>query len=342
MAEEPSVHHGLQYVLIPADPSTPLKACVLKGKSERELKREIEKYFQSFGITEGQKQDYQRKVMEQGLQKISQQAKADGSQAENVAETANMFNNYLNERLTQFEIVPVVMPTRANGYVARSLYIDEVGRYKELPLNDRASRLSQRDIRGDCFLLSNRDDPSIESWARLDTTVEETNALIECPPAYQPDPMSAEGQASAMANMKNKSDTTILTAEKVSDVIKGKSAANDLFKKESYADAAMKYTELLDELSGRDDSLSEEDRAQLIDLRGSLLINRALCHFNLDQLTLSRDDSREAAELGHRLKAYVVWIKSCLKMNAFAEGQAAIHLALEKHPEDGSILNLEK
>ncbi|KNH05670.1 hypothetical protein XU18_3338 [Perkinsela sp. CCAP 1560/4] len=344
MTDQPVIEPGLLYVLIPAQNDVPLKTCTFNGQSDALLKREIEKYFQSFGITEGQKQDFQEKVMQQGMQKIAQSASEDKNKSQApTAETVGVFQNYINDRITQFEIVPVIMPSLNNGYVGRSFYIDEVGRYKELPLNERASKIAQRDIRGDCFMLSNRDDPSADKWERVHTTVADVDAMLKSPPKHQPDPTSTAGQASAFeAAKKQKVESVILSPEIINEVAEKKAGANTFFTSGAYSDAVTHYSELLNMLLGREESLSNADRHRLSALRGTLLTNRALCYFKLNDFVKSQEDSHAAIADTSLPKPYVIWIKSCLMLKDFAACQRAIDQAILHFPENDTIVGLQK
>lgn len=72
------------------------------------------------------------------------------------------------------EIVSLLLPTAQNGFIGISMYCDQAGKTKELPLNHRASSIATvchyySPIHGDVFFGRYHDDESME-WERLDFT----------------------------------------------------------------------------------------------------------------------------------------------------------------------------
>lgn len=80
-----------------------------------------------------------------------------------------------------YQIVPLTMPTKANGFLAVNAYVDNVGRVKELSRNARASRLCSDDIRGDCFLSRTFDDET--DFRRCDFDRKDFDQFLENPPS---------------------------------------------------------------------------------------------------------------------------------------------------------------
>ncbi|PFH34085.1 MYND finger domain-containing protein [Besnoitia besnoiti] len=79
-----------------------------------------------------------------------------------------------------YQIIPLTLPTKANGFHGTNAYIDSIGRVKDLPLNARASRICSTDIRGDCFLSTTFDDE--ETFRRVDITKKDFESLMANPP----------------------------------------------------------------------------------------------------------------------------------------------------------------
>eukprot|EP01031_Cornospumella_fuschlensis_P037292 gene37292-45278_t len=72
------------------------------------------------------------------------------------------------------EIVSLLLPTPQNGFIGVSMYCDQAGKTKELPLNQRASSIAaichyHSPIHGAVFFGRYHDDESME-WERLDFT----------------------------------------------------------------------------------------------------------------------------------------------------------------------------
>eukprot|EP00921_Rhytidocystis_pertsovi_P000481 GHVQ01000909.1.p1 GENE.GHVQ01000909.1~~GHVQ01000909.1.p1 ORF type:complete len:297 (+),score=32.14 GHVQ01000909.1:83-973(+) len=80
-----------------------------------------------------------------------------------------------------YQIIPLTLPNRENGFHAINCYIDSVGKIKELDKNSRASRLTTDDIRGDCYVCKTFDDEETE-FGRRSLNMEAYEKLMECPP----------------------------------------------------------------------------------------------------------------------------------------------------------------
>eukprot|EP00658_Telonema_sp_P-2_P082353 TRINITY_DN8693_c0_g1_i1.p1 TRINITY_DN8693_c0_g1~~TRINITY_DN8693_c0_g1_i1.p1 ORF type:complete len:188 (+),score=73.70 TRINITY_DN8693_c0_g1_i1:143-706(+) len=135
-----------------------------------------------------------------------------------------------------------------------SLYIDDAGRFKELPLNERASRMAQKDIRGDAFVLSNHDDPALEDWGRVDCPLERFESILANP--KQATPLDTSNQAAmAAASAAREYDTKIVTAEEAEEAMKSKADGNTAFGNQDYKKAAEMYELALTKLMARTDLL---------------------------------------------------------------------------------------
>ena len=338
MTDAPRIPQSLKYVLIPADRDAPLQECTLRGSTDEELKHEIEEYFRRFGITSGQ-EDQMRTEM---LTKMKSKANPNENGASTAEAEAALLNVCISERLSKFEIVPIIMPTAKNMFVARSLYIDEIGRFKELPLNERASKIAQRDIRGDCFMLSNKDDPTSESWERLHTTLEEVNEMIRIPPEFTPDPMGLMGQKAALESQKQSELLIPLSPESIVDAVAKKNAANHLFSEKKYTEAIEQYSSVLKSVQGKPDNLSESQFKALRSLKASLLTNRALAYFQNGQFRNAIGDCEQALTENPTKKLFTIMIRSCNKLRNFSLSIQLCDTALQEYPDDNILQNLRK
>mmetsp|Transcript_20947 Transcript_20947/g.31244 ORF Transcript_20947/g.31244 Transcript_20947/m.31244 type:complete len:300 (-) Transcript_20947:218-1117(-) len=80
---------------------------------------------------------------------------------------------------TSVEIVPLSLPIKENKYVCISMYVDDQGIAKNLPRNERATRIAfaagrPSEVRGDAFLgrVYDQQDGD-QDWARLDFTLDD-------------------------------------------------------------------------------------------------------------------------------------------------------------------------
>jgi len=327
MAQGPTVQR-FTYVLLPCDVTCPLSLRTFEGLGGDEaLREEIARYFQSVGMTTGQRQE-----MQQGILQEVQKKNAGG--APTSAASMQQMAAMMEANTTKFEIVPVIMPKKTNGFIGTSLYIDEVGRFKELPLNDRASRLAQRDIRGDAFLLSNYDDPVADSWARVDTSVERAEELIKCPPPAVPDPSQLMQQGSSSASV-----AALLTPLNLEQAALRKKEGNEIFAVRKFREARDVYTSALEMLDGRTDKV---DASVVQDLQCALRLNRAQCSMRLGKYDDAVVDASEVLTMRCHTKALYVRCSANLHLKDFAACRADLETALAFVPGNEEFLLLKE
>mmetsp|Transcript_10104 Transcript_10104/g.13606 ORF Transcript_10104/g.13606 Transcript_10104/m.13606 type:complete len:220 (+) Transcript_10104:2-661(+) len=208
------------------------------------------------------------------------------------------------------------MPSHKNGYIARSLYIDEVGRYKDLTLNDRASRIAQRDVRGDCFVLSNMDDPARSTWERKHTALDEVENMINFPPARAPDPMSQTGMALAVERTEA-AESVLLTSEEVGKAKASKERGNIFYRANNYENALGCYMEGLKRLIGRSDDFDNEGQMEVAELRRSLSRNAGLSCFKLKNYKASVRYASEVLQRSFHLQTLYLRIQANILLKDF-------------------------
>lgn len=160
-----------KFVLIPAanDPVEEISKSKSGGLEADELRIHAESYFsagaESMGSSEKQKEEMKAMLAQQGID-------------------ASTLDPALFEKLPQLggsvEILSLLLPTAANGFVSISMYCDRNGQAKNLPLNVRASSICQvcavqTAVYGDAFIGRAHDDESIP-WVRMDFTQKDISA----------------------------------------------------------------------------------------------------------------------------------------------------------------------
>lgn len=188
-----------------------------------------------------------------------------------------------------FEVVPITMPTRETKFIARSLYVDDCGQFKNLPLNCRASKLAKREIRGDAFLLSNHDDPALEDWERVDTTVECYEDLYQNSDKLQALDTSNQSQMMAITQCREDQSKKI-AEEEVVKAIQAKMVGNSLVAKGDWKAAAESYKESIELTTGRRDLLKDEAAATALHISSRL--NRSLCFAKMRKFESAVEDAR--------------------------------------------------
>lgn len=163
---------GFKYVYVPADSSEKMEELeyaeaieTLEGDSFRPF---IEKYYA------GQGQSVDRSVLLKQLQDRT------GVNLAEKSEKGEMSQDALERILssTSVEIFPVQLPTKGSEFLSVSVYLDDKGVSKDLPINSRVSGIVQacgypgQTFRGDCFLGRVFDDNE-EEWRRIDFTLKD-------------------------------------------------------------------------------------------------------------------------------------------------------------------------
>nr|CCC95568.1 unnamed protein product [Trypanosoma congolense IL3000] len=288
----------ITYVLIPADDGKMVEEVTFAGGSDEALRGAIARHFRQQLLSQEQKIEMTKHL----ARKANEGAKHgdDGTAQPMINEQqSELISDYLEQ--TSFEIIPIVMPVRNNKFIGTSLYIDDSGRFKDLSLNSRASRIAQRDIRGDAFLLSNHDDPALDEWGRVDCTMSTYEMLLANPPSttYH----TTDREQMAALTMQRENDAKRLTEEDIAGAKKSKEDGNQFFSVGDLKAAVQAYSECVDLTEGRRDLLHNEQ--EVTALRIAALLNRSLCLHRLGK----NDDAARSAEMaiqldGNNLKAY--------------------------------------
>ncbi|KAF5219608.1 hypothetical protein ECC02_007445 [Trypanosoma cruzi] len=285
-----------KYVLIPSDDAEMPVEMTFSGGSDEELRASIQQYFRRQLLSREQRTEMAKHLTEKA--KEGEKQEEGGAAAPSVQQSA-MIEDYLEQ--TSFEIVPLLMPGRDNKFIGTSLYIDDSGRFKDLALNSRASKIAQRDIRGDAFLLCNHDDPALDEWSRVDCTLTHYETLLKNPPMTNYDTSNRTQMASAA--MLRESDTKRISEEDAIKAKKAKDDGNALFSAGDFKAAALAYSESIDLTEGRRDLLP--NGAEVTALRLSALLNRSICLHRIGKNDDAAKDARAAIHLdGANIKAH--------------------------------------
>ena len=293
-----------KYLYIPADNSAPLEVRDFSGTSEAELKKALVGHFVSNTLSNAQKLEMASHLYEKAqsnadkatanapAKKVEELAE-DGTPAEapaaalpakDSAQMAGLLAAAMEN--SSYEIVPVVMPMRRNKFIGTSLYIDDAGRFKDLPLNSRASRVAQKDIRGDAFMLSNHDDPALDEWRRVDCTVD-TFETIAANPAPTLD--TSNQAAMAQATMARENDAKVITAENAAAGIKAKADGNAFFAAGDLLAAVQAYSACVEATDGRADLCPNGE--EVTAARTAAFLNRSLCYGRLGDWNAAEKDA---------------------------------------------------
>ena len=272
-AQDPLVK-PFKYCFIPCDDAEPVCEKVFEGTDDKELRDGLNAFFSRDRLTVGQVEDFKEGMQEQikqNQQKAMKDTTPTTSDPDQQAALAQVMASQGG-----FEIVPVVFPDVTTEFKGVSLYIDQVGRFKDLPLNNRASKMSQRDIRGDAFAIASYDDPVKDDWARIDCPKETIDHMVKNPPQKSQDP-TARAQA-----MQASMQTSLITEENMCKARSLKETGNNFAKADKPEDAEIKYSEALKELQGRQDNVDVKECTALI---STLHSNRAQMNLKLKKYT---------------------------------------------------------
>ena len=289
---EPKIR-AFQYLMVPADRTAAVEVRHFNGATEADLRKDLVGHFAANSMSDGQRAEMKMGISaeaEKNRKKATAKAESEEknddeavdeatkaqAEAQKEAQIAAMLEIAVGSG--SYEIVPVMLPNRANKFIGTSLYIDDAGRFKELPLNERASRMAQKDIRGDAFVLSNHDDPALEDWGRVDCPLERFESILANP--KQATPLDTSNQAAmAAASAAREYDTKIVTAEEAQEAMQSKADGNTAFGNQDYKKAAELYELALTKLMARTDLL--ENGAELETARIACFSNQSLCFIKL-------------------------------------------------------------
>ncbi|CDR95872.1 MYND finger domain protein, putative [Babesia bigemina] len=196
------VHKEFSYIHIPCDINSPVKVLRFQG-TEDSFREEINKHFTRDSLLPEERQGFEKYLKEQ-LKDTQEKAGVD--EKSKIDLTEDLLKTSIDAAGSTYQIIPLTLPTKKNGFIAINCYIDSIGRVKNLPTNARATKLCSTDIRGECFMSKTFDDEDI--FKRVDMTMEEYGELFENPP----DPTGRWDSSQALSNMLNPQSASALTA----------------------------------------------------------------------------------------------------------------------------------
>ena len=279
MTHQPKVA-PFDYLLIPCNDADAVKQLRFTGKDDDELRQTIKRHFCRISLSSGQRSEMQESIVKRASEK-----------SPNDTIDPQVYEQALSD--TTFEIVPITLPSRHNKFIATSLYIDDAGRFKDLPLNNRASKVAQKDIRGDAFMLSNHDDPALDEWERVDCSATTFNQLHTNPPQMSLD--TSNQQQMLAAGALRESDSKVISSEDAQNAARIRLEGNGMFGKGDWVAAAERYTEAICLTEGRRDLLPNE--REVTEVRLLAFLNRALCNLKQAKWSDASNDAKCALNL---------------------------------------------
>ena len=161
------------YIRIPADITSPIEECSFDKVelSEDKFIKHIKQYFALLSP----ESNVDRDVL---LKQLSEHAKQDISQTVDEQTLDQLMT------MTSVDIMTVSLPVAENGFVGVSMYCDDKGRSKNLPINDRATGLVMacglvgQQLFGDVFVSRMFDDGE-NHWFRMDFTMKDVSSTAE-------------------------------------------------------------------------------------------------------------------------------------------------------------------
>ncbi|EAN33521.1 MYND finger family protein [Theileria parva strain Muguga] len=175
------VHKNFKYVYVSSDINIPVKVLEFSGK-ENSFRDLITSHFTRHNLLPEERQDFEKYLIKE----------YEGSKAKNNSEndpsggfklTPDFLSNTIDTAGSNYQIIPLTLPSKKNDFLGVNCYIDSIGRVKNLPTNSRMTRLCSTDIRGDCFISRTYDDEDV--FKRVDFTLEDYNELMENPPSAE-------------------------------------------------------------------------------------------------------------------------------------------------------------
>ncbi|EPR61159.1 MYND finger domain-containing protein [Toxoplasma gondii TgCatPRC2] len=162
MSLDDVVHKKFTFVFVPADINDPVEERTFEGE-EKSFRATLNAHFNRENLLKTEADKFKDDLSKQADGKLSD---------EQLSTLIGIQHTY--------QIIPLTLPTKANGFRGTNAYIDSIGRVKNLAVNARASRICSTDIRGDCFLSTTFDDE--ETFQRVNFSQKDFERLMASPP----------------------------------------------------------------------------------------------------------------------------------------------------------------
>ena len=169
----PTCPDRFAYIRIPADTTIPIEECRFDKVelSEDNFIMHIKAYF----ALASPESNVDRSIL---LKQLSEHAKQDISKTVDEKTLDQIMS------MTSVDIMTVSLPIAENGFVGVSMYCDDKGRSKNLPVNDRATGLVMacglvgQQLFGDVFISRMFDDGE-NHWFRMDFTMKDVSSTAD-------------------------------------------------------------------------------------------------------------------------------------------------------------------
>ncbi|UKK00198.2 hypothetical protein MACK_000268 [Theileria orientalis] len=186
------VHKKFTYIYVSSDINTPVKALEFSGK-ENDFRDLLTGHFTRHHLLPEERQNFEKYLVKE-YEETKNKNKAENGSSSSFKLTPDFLSNTIDTAGSNYQIIPLTLPSDKTNYLGINCYIDSIGRVKNLPTNSRMTRICSTDIRGDCFISRTYDDEDV--FKRVDFTMDDYNELLENPP-------SAEGRWDASKAFSN-------------------------------------------------------------------------------------------------------------------------------------------
>ncbi|ORM39745.1 uncharacterized protein BXIN_0128 [Babesia sp. Xinjiang] len=197
-----TVHKEFSYIHIPCDINSPVELLRFEG-TEDNFRQQLTNHFTRDKLLSDEREGFEKYLKSQLKEN---QAKSGPETSSNIDLSEDFLKSSIDAASTNYQIIPLTLPTKKNGFIGVNCYIDGIGRVKNLPTNARATKLCSTDIRGECFISKTFDDEDV--FKRVDLSMEDYNHLFENPP----DPTGRWDSSQAFSNILNPQNAGALGA----------------------------------------------------------------------------------------------------------------------------------
>ncbi|BAM38788.1 conserved hypothetical protein [Theileria orientalis strain Shintoku] len=185
------VHKKFTYIYVSSDINTPVKALEFSGK-ENDFRDLLTGHFTRHHLLPEERQNFEKYLVKE-YEENKNKNKAEEGSSNSFKLTPDFLSNTIDTAGSNYQIIPLTLPSDKTNYLGINCYIDSIGRVKNLPSNSRMTRicstgtlrlpLNSSDIRGDCFISRTYDDEDV--FKRVDFTMDDYNELLENPPSAE-------------------------------------------------------------------------------------------------------------------------------------------------------------
>ncbi|EKX52916.1 hypothetical protein GUITHDRAFT_101366 [Guillardia theta CCMP2712] len=355
MEEDEDEEISFKYVYIPCDDGKEIQECVMRAKKSQSMQCMLDYLRPYFAEAAKIKSEEQRRKLKENISaELAKNAAKGGMKSDDIS--ATMIDSMTESQFV--DIVPLIPAVAACNWMSVTMYVDDKGSAKELPVNARATAIVSMaggsvSVLGDAFVARAYDNEA-EDLVRHDFLLEELAADAPWLREAWRVKLIVEGNRDS----KGKEDEHLDEARIVSKVLedgfpfvpplhqpvhqdarkeaaeKIRAKGNEYFKQGSFEDALFEYYKSVRYLSIMPAVLDDKATASLV----SALSNAAACWLKLEKYKLCDKLCSNTLQLEPKnVKALFRKGMALRGMQQWQEALTALEQAASLNPSDAAV-----